>query len=88
MEGIDDVGIYTDNGNAALTQFMRILVDAYLDYGRRDSTCGYGTTHYFFQYKYSNMVHVFKLSFAFKLKDAPITQVGPAMASLQLCPQK
>lgn len=40
--GINEVGIYTDNVNTALTQFLRILVDEYLTYGRRDTRCGYG----------------------------------------------
>lgn len=40
--GINDVGIYTDNVNSELTQFLRILVDEYLTYGRRDTRCGYG----------------------------------------------
>lgn len=40
--GINDVGIYTDNGNHVLIQLLRVLVDEYLDYGRRDRSCGYG----------------------------------------------
>jgi len=40
--GINDIGIYTDNVNTELTQFLRILVDGYLAYGRRDTRCGYG----------------------------------------------
>jgi leucyl aminopeptidase len=40
--GINDIGIYTDNVNSELTQFLRVLVDGYLDYGRRDTRCGYG----------------------------------------------
>ncbi|ODM98733.1 putative leucine aminopeptidase 1 [Orchesella cincta] len=40
--GITDIGIYTDNVNSALTQFMRLLTDEYLEFGRRDRTCGYG----------------------------------------------
>lgn len=40
--GINDVGIYTDNVNTELTQFLRVLVDGYLNYGRRDVRCGYG----------------------------------------------
>lgn len=38
----NEIGIYTDNSNPVLTQFLRILVDEYLEYGRRDETCGYG----------------------------------------------
>lgn len=38
----NEVGIYTDNAHPVLVQFLRILVDEYLEYGRRDSTCGYG----------------------------------------------
>lgn len=41
---VNDVGIYTDNVNAELTQFLRVLVDGYLTYGRRDVRCGYGKT--------------------------------------------
>ncbi|ODM98735.1 Leucine aminopeptidase 1, partial [Orchesella cincta] len=40
--GINDIGIYTDNVDAELTQFIRIIVDGYCDYGRRDTRCGYG----------------------------------------------
>jgi len=40
--GINDVGVYTDNGNAELAQLLRILTDEYLTFGRRDNTCGYG----------------------------------------------
>jgi len=42
VQGLNDVGIYTDNGNAQLIQFLRVLVDEYLSFGRRDRTCGYG----------------------------------------------
>lgn len=40
--GINDVGIYTDNVNSELTEFLRVLVDEYLTYGRRNTRCGYG----------------------------------------------
>ncbi|ODM92511.1 putative leucine aminopeptidase 1 [Orchesella cincta] len=42
VNGVDDIGIYTDNGNAQMAQFLRILTDEYLEFGRRDLTCGYG----------------------------------------------
>jgi leucyl aminopeptidase len=41
-DGRNDIGIYTDNGNAQVQQFLRLLADGYLTYGRRDNTCGYG----------------------------------------------
>lgn len=40
--GINDIGVFTDNGNSAVQQFLRLLTDGYLTYGRRDRTCGYG----------------------------------------------
>ncbi|CAL8109376.1 unnamed protein product [Orchesella dallaii] len=40
--GVTDIGIYTDNVNSALTQFLRILTTEYLEFGQRDRTCGYG----------------------------------------------
>lgn len=40
--GSDNVGIYTDNTNAALNRFLRSLVDEYLVFGWTDRTCGYG----------------------------------------------
>lgn len=41
-QDINDIGIYVDNTNPELNQFLRILVDEYLDYGRQDCKCGYG----------------------------------------------
>jgi len=40
--GIEDIGIYTDNSNAVLNTFLRLLVDNYCEWGWRDRTCGYG----------------------------------------------
>jgi leucyl aminopeptidase len=40
--GTSEIGIYTDNTNAAINQFLRILVDEYCLYKKRDRTCGYG----------------------------------------------
>jgi len=42
VNGINDIGVFTDNGNAQLAQLLRILADEYLTFGRRDRTCGYG----------------------------------------------
>ncbi|CAL8142578.1 unnamed protein product [Orchesella dallaii] len=42
VNGMDDIGVYTDNGNAQMAQLLRILTDEYLEFGRRDLTCGYG----------------------------------------------
>ncbi|CAL8109375.1 unnamed protein product [Orchesella dallaii] len=39
--GINDIGVYTDNVSPELTDFIRILIDEYCDYGRRDGRCGY-----------------------------------------------
>lgn len=36
------IGIYTDNTDPTLTEFLRLLVDKYLEYGRKDHQCGYG----------------------------------------------
>ena len=47
VAGLNDVGIYTDNGNDAVIQFLRVLVDEYLTFGRRDRTCGYGKSSLF-----------------------------------------
>jgi len=40
--GVNRIGIYTDNVNAQLTQFMRVLTDEYLDFGWQNRSCGYG----------------------------------------------
>jgi len=40
--GVNNIGIYTDNVNAQLTQFMRVLTDEYLDFGWQNRSCGYG----------------------------------------------
>lgn len=41
-EGVDDIGVFTDNGHEDLMVFLRLLTDEYLDYGWQDRTCGYG----------------------------------------------
>jgi len=41
-EDVKEIGIYTDNANPQLVQFLRVLVDTYLTFGRRDCKCGYG----------------------------------------------
>jgi len=35
------IGVFTDNGNAQLIQFVRDLVDEYLVFGRIEKSCGY-----------------------------------------------
>jgi len=42
VQGTNEIGIYTDNTNAALNTFLRLLTDAYLTFGWRNRTCGYG----------------------------------------------
>lgn len=40
--GIEDIGIYTDNTNGVLNDFLRLLVETYCEWGWRNRTCGYG----------------------------------------------
>jgi len=40
--GTTNIGIYTDNTNAALNAFLRLVTDAYLTFGWVNRTCGYG----------------------------------------------
>jgi len=40
--GVNNIGIYTDNVNAQLTQFMRVLTEEYLVFGWQNRSCGYG----------------------------------------------
>lgn len=36
------IGIYTDNANPVMVDFLRLLADNYLTYKHQDETCGYG----------------------------------------------
>ncbi|XP_021945455.1 leucine aminopeptidase 1 [Folsomia candida] len=42
VSGRDEIGIYTDNVNAQVTAFLRLLVDGYCTYTWVNKTCGYG----------------------------------------------
>jgi len=42
VAGNDNVGIYTDRTDATLNALLRLIVDAYLNYGWVNRTCGYG----------------------------------------------
>lgn len=47
LKGHDRVGIYTDYAEPMVVQFLRILTDGYLTYGKQDRTCG-SVSHYYF----------------------------------------
>lgn len=42
VPGINDIGLHTDNGNEQMIEFVKLLTDEYLDFGRRNMSCGYG----------------------------------------------
>lgn len=42
VAGRDQIGIYTDNVNAAMCTFLRLLVDTYCTFTWVNRTCGYG----------------------------------------------
>ncbi|ODM94050.1 putative leucine aminopeptidase 1 [Orchesella cincta] len=41
VDGNDDIAIVTDYVDNELTQFLRVLIDGYLSFGRRERECGY-----------------------------------------------
>ncbi len=42
VAGRNEIGIYTDNGSAAVATFLRLLTEAYLTFTWTNRTCGYG----------------------------------------------
>lgn len=40
VEGVNYLGVFTDDGNDGLLQFVRLLTEQYLDYGWMDRSCG------------------------------------------------
>lgn len=47
-EGVDDIGIYLDDGKVQIIRFIQMLTDEYLNYGWQNVNCG-SVSYFFFR---------------------------------------